>query len=154
MRQASRNEYMARTRHPGLRYRQRNIQPATPVLIPPPHNQSVIPAKAGIQRAEQPQTRGKNSYSQPDIVTFTPIRHSREGGNPGHEQHRPRYKQVIIPTYQINPTSLIPEWPHFMEGCIRYRQSLDTQLPDAPRTEESYRGVNSACLSLWLTQKI
>ncbi|HYV66162.1 MAG TPA: hypothetical protein VE964_07955 [Myxococcales bacterium] len=25
-------------------------------------------------------------------------------------------------------------------GCIRYRQSLDEQLPDAPRTTEEYEG--------------
>jgi hypothetical protein len=28
----------------------------------------------------------------------------------------------------------VPAWPQFMRGCIRYRQSLDEQLPDAPRT--------------------
>ncbi len=30
----------------------------------------------------------------------------------------------------------VPEWPQFMRGCIRYRASLDEQLPDAPRTTE------------------
>lgn len=28
---------------------------------------------------------------------------------------------------------LVPEWPQFMRGCIAYRQSLDSQAPDAPR---------------------
>ncbi len=28
----------------------------------------------------------------------------------------------------------VPAWPQFLRGCIRYRQSLDEQLPDAPRT--------------------
>ena len=32
----------------------------------------------------------------------------------------------------------VPAWPLFMEGCLKYRRSLDIQLPDAPRTEESY----------------
>jgi len=32
----------------------------------------------------------------------------------------------------------VPSWPKFMAGCIRYRQSLDEQLPDAPRTQESF----------------
>jgi hypothetical protein len=27
----------------------------------------------------------------------------------------------------------VPEWPQFMRGCIHYRQSLDRELPDAPR---------------------
>ena len=30
----------------------------------------------------------------------------------------------------------VPEWPQFMRGCIRYRQSLDDQLPKAPRSRE------------------
>ena len=29
-----------------------------------------------------------------------------------------------------------PAWPQFLRGCVRYRQSLDEQLPDAPRTRE------------------
>ena len=28
----------------------------------------------------------------------------------------------------------VPEWPAFTRGCIRYRESLDKQLPEAPRT--------------------
>jgi hypothetical protein len=28
----------------------------------------------------------------------------------------------------------VPDWPQFLRGCIRYRQSLDEQLPSAPRT--------------------
>lgn len=27
----------------------------------------------------------------------------------------------------------VPEWPQFMRGCVRYRQSLDEQAPTAPR---------------------
>jgi hypothetical protein len=32
----------------------------------------------------------------------------------------------------------VPEWPQFLRGCVRYRQSLDEQRPDAPRTVEEY----------------
>ena len=32
----------------------------------------------------------------------------------------------------------VPEWPQFMEGCVKYRQSLDEQARDAPRTTEPY----------------
>ena len=39
---------------------------------------------------------------------------------------------------KTDPLPYIPEWPKFMEGCIRYRQSLDSQAPDAPRTNKSY----------------
>lgn len=33
---------------------------------------------------------------------------------------------------------VVPEWPEFLQGCIRYRQSLDEQLPQAPRSPEPY----------------
>jgi hypothetical protein len=32
----------------------------------------------------------------------------------------------------------VPAWPQFMRGCIRYRESLDHQLPAAPRTSEEF----------------
>ena len=39
-----------------------------------------------------------------------------------------------------DPLPRVPDWPQFMQGCVRYRQSLDEQLPDAPRTNETYTG--------------
>jgi hypothetical protein len=38
----------------------------------------------------------------------------------------------------LEPHVAVPDWPQFMRGCIRYRQSLDEQLPDAPRITEEY----------------
>jgi hypothetical protein len=32
----------------------------------------------------------------------------------------------------------VPEWPQFLQGCLRYRQSLDKQLPQAPRCEGEF----------------
>ena len=37
-----------------------------------------------------------------------------------------------------DPLPTVPEWPEFMRGCIRYRQSLDAQAPDAPRSRRPY----------------
>lgn len=37
-----------------------------------------------------------------------------------------------------DPLPTVPEWPEFLRGCIRYRQSLDEQLPGAPRSREPY----------------
>jgi hypothetical protein len=37
-----------------------------------------------------------------------------------------------------DPVPVVPEWPQFMQGCIRYRQSLDKQAPNAPRTTKPY----------------
>lgn len=39
---------------------------------------------------------------------------------------------------KTDPIPVVPEWPQFMAGCIRYRQSLDEQAPGAPRTREPY----------------
>ena len=38
----------------------------------------------------------------------------------------------------VPPAIAVPEWPQFMRGCIRYRQSLDAQAPHAPRTAEEF----------------
>jgi hypothetical protein len=37
---------------------------------------------------------------------------------------------------QSDPLPAVPDWPQFMQGCIRYRQSLDEQIPHATRTQE------------------
>jgi hypothetical protein len=35
-----------------------------------------------------------------------------------------------------DPVPAVPDWPQFLQGCVRYRQSLDAQAPAAPRTTE------------------
>lgn len=40
---------------------------------------------------------------------------------------------------KTDPLPTVPTWPEFLRGCLRYRQSLDEQVPDAPRSEEPYR---------------
>ena len=42
---------------------------------------------------------------------------------------------------KVEPDIAVPEWPQFLRGCVRYRQSLDEQQPDAPRTTEEYDPV-------------
>ena len=39
---------------------------------------------------------------------------------------------------KTEPTPMVPDWPQFLRGCIRYRQSLDEQLPAAPRSSAEY----------------
>jgi hypothetical protein len=39
---------------------------------------------------------------------------------------------------KTDPVPVMPAWPQFMQGCVRYRQSLDEQAPDAPRVPEPY----------------
>jgi uncharacterized damage-inducible protein DinB len=39
---------------------------------------------------------------------------------------------------QTDPLPEVPAWPQFLRGCLAYRESLDRQLPDAPRTDVDY----------------
>jgi len=39
---------------------------------------------------------------------------------------------------KTDPVPTAPAWPQFLRGCVRYRESLDEQLPDAERTEVEY----------------
>ena len=41
---------------------------------------------------------------------------------------------------KTDPVPTVPEWPQFIRGCIRYRQSLDEQAPDALRTKDEFDG--------------
>lgn len=40
---------------------------------------------------------------------------------------------------KVSPAVIVPAWPKFMQGCVKYRQSLDEQLPDAPRGDEAFK---------------
>ena len=33
---------------------------------------------------------------------------------------------------KAEPEIAVPPWPKFLRGCVKYRQSLDQQRPDAP----------------------
>lgn len=39
---------------------------------------------------------------------------------------------------KTDPVPIVPAWPQFIEGCVKYRQSLDRQAPGAPRSTERY----------------
>lgn len=32
----------------------------------------------------------------------------------------------------------VPAWPQFLRGCVRYREGLDRELADAPRTDAEF----------------
>ena len=57
----------------------------------------------------------------------------------GHELcwHHPAL-WALLPE-RTDPLPTVPTWPRFLEGCLRYRQSLDEQLPQAPRSDAPYR---------------
>jgi hypothetical protein len=38
----------------------------------------------------------------------------------------------------IDPQVAVPPWPKFLRGCVKYRESLDRQRPDAPVHDREY----------------
>jgi hypothetical protein len=52
--------------------------------------------------------------------------------------HHPRL-WGLLPD-KTDPLPTVPEWPQFLEGCIQYRKSLDSQAAEAPRTKAPYQG--------------
>ena len=37
-----------------------------------------------------------------------------------------------------DPAPRVPDWPQFLRGCVKYRESLDRQLPNAPRMDAEF----------------
>ena len=50
--------------------------------------------------------------------------------------HHPRLWGLL--PERTDPIPVVPEWPLFIRGCVQYRQSLDQQAPQAPRSKDSY----------------
>jgi hypothetical protein len=38
---------------------------------------------------------------------------------------------------KTDPVPIVPAWPQFLQGCLRYRSSLDEQVPNAKRTKSN-----------------
>ncbi len=60
------------------------------------------------------------------------IREHRDSS--GHELcwHHPQLWRLLPEA--TDPLPVVPAWPQFLRGCLAYRESLDRQLPDAPRS--------------------
>ena len=65
------------------------------------------------------------------------IREHRDSS--GHELcwHHPKL-WALLPE-KSDPLPIVPNWPQFLRGCLTYRESLDRQLPNAPRTQEEFK---------------
>ena len=50
--------------------------------------------------------------------------------------HHPRLWGLL--PEKVSPQVAVPEWPQFLRGCVKYREALDRELPDAPRTDREY----------------
>ena len=70
------------------------------------------------------------------------IRQHRDSS--GHELcwHHPQLWGLL--PEKIEPRVAVPEWPQFMRGCLKYRESLDRELPDAPRVAKEFKDSASA----------
>jgi hypothetical protein len=52
--------------------------------------------------------------------------------------HHPQLWELL--PEKVSPDVAVPAWPQFLRGCLRYRESLDAQLPDAPRVTDEFEG--------------
>jgi hypothetical protein len=39
---------------------------------------------------------------------------------------------------RVTPEVAVPPWPKFLRGCLRYREALERELPNAPRADFEY----------------
>jgi hypothetical protein len=39
---------------------------------------------------------------------------------------------------KIVPEVAVPPWPRFLRGCLRYREALERELPNAPVADVEY----------------
>lgn len=56
--------------------------------------------------------------------------------------HHPRLWGLL--PERSDPLPKVPAWPQFMEGCVRYRASLDAQAGKSPRSKAAYRPDDEA----------
>ena len=82
-----------------------------------------------------------SSFSRDDLLAEVQrlragIRAHRD--STGHELcwHHPKL-WALLPE-RTDPQPTVPAWPQFRRGCLRYRESLDAQLPHAPLTTKEY----------------
>jgi ketosteroid isomerase-like protein len=64
------------------------------------------------------------------------IRQHRDSGGHNLCWHQPGLWGMLPEA--TDPLPVVPEWPEFINGCVKYRQSLDEQAQLAPRTSEPY----------------
>ena len=66
------------------------------------------------------------------------IRKHRDESGHGLCWHHPEL-WALLPE-KIDPAIAVPPWPKFLRGCVKYRDSLDQQKPDAPVLDQEFGG--------------
>ena len=51
--------------------------------------------------------------------------------------HHPELWELL--PERVDPDIAVPAWPQFLRGCLKYRESLDAQLPQAPRINDEFK---------------
>jgi hypothetical protein len=66
------------------------------------------------------------------------IRAHRDGT--GHDLcwHHPQLWGLL--PERVEPAIAVPPWPKFLRGCLKYRESLDRQAPNAPSWDGEFAG--------------
>lgn len=114
-----------------------------PVVSPPGR----APGSRGEASYRTRNTRGKKMDEDLDRLSreqlVAEVKKLRQGirkhrDSTGHELcwHHPDLWSLL--PEKSDPLPSVPDWPQFLRGCLRYRESLDKQLPDAPRTDEPF----------------
>jgi hypothetical protein len=66
------------------------------------------------------------------------IREHRDSS--GHDLcwHHPQLWSLL--PERVDPDIAVPPWPRFLRGCVRYRESLERERPDAPVFDREFDG--------------
>jgi hypothetical protein len=64
------------------------------------------------------------------------IREHRDSTGHGLCWHHPNLWGLL--PERVAPDIAVPPWPKFLRGCLRYREALDRELPDAPPADYEY----------------
>ncbi|WJV44346.1 hypothetical protein [Streptomyces flavofungini] len=62
----------------------------------------------------------------------------RHRDSSGHDLcwHHPQLWDLL--PERVEPAVAVPPWPRFLRGCVRYRESLEAELPQAPVHDREY----------------
>lgn len=50
--------------------------------------------------------------------------------------HHPQLWELL--PERVSPEIAVPPWPKFLRGCVKYRESLDRELPNARIADREY----------------
>jgi len=88
---------------------------------------------------EELQSMSKDMLLEEIKKLRTAIREHRDSTGNDLCWHHPKLWSLL--PEKTNPKISVPEWPEFMKGCIKYRQSIDEQNSAAPHGAEIFKQI-------------